>query len=183
MSCNTTITRIEPTEYIGNSLDTINGNFASLRNGINENCTTILSATNIINSLQTIANTLQTYTLGRVKAWVSFDATKDVLGNPNSLSSPRYLYTQPYNIFQVYKLEKGIYEISFAEAIFFDEPLPGESYPYGVLATTEVTQASGGLYSWAQPVTYASDYVIVQVTDGQGSPNFVDPSRVTVAII
>lgn len=181
MACAITIQSIDPSDYIGNSLTTINTNFANLRDGVQTNCTNILSASEVIGTLQTVSNTLQQYSQGRVKAWAVFDGTRDSSGAVNPLPTPRYLYTTPYNITEVYKTDTGIYEVYFAEAIVYPEPAPGESYPYGALVTADSTQV-GSNYVWAQPVLYSSDYVTIAVNDGQGSPNYADPGRVTVAI-
>ena len=185
MSCIISTPAIQPYEYIGNSLETINSNFANLRDGVQNNCTNILSATNVLSNLQTIANTLQQYAQGRVKAWVVFDGTKDINGAVTGINGDRYLYTPPYNIFNVFKVSTGIYNIEFAEEIFFPEPEdPTIPYPYGVLVTVEFKQATPGNRTvLAQPVVYAGDYVSIEVHDGQPSPVYADPERVTVAII
>jgi hypothetical protein len=65
MSC-PTITTIDPTWCIGNSLDTINSNFTNLSGGICDNLSLISALTNQINAL---SNTITNLQAGVAKAW------------------------------------------------------------------------------------------------------------------
>lgn len=196
MACNTSITRINPTEYIGNSLETINTNFANLRDGVNTTCNSILSATNILGNLQTIANTLQGFAVGRAKAWVVFDGTKDGGGTVNPADGDRYIIGS-YNIKGVFKntsaeegggqtIGYGVYEIDLdnTQLNFPEELEPGEFPPYGVVVTSSYALANGGgnRPTSAQPRQFLPDRVVIEVSDGQASPYFADPDRVTVVI-
>lgn len=180
MACNTLITPIQSAEYIGNSLDTINTNFANLRDGVNANCTSILSATNVLGSLRSIVTTLQGYAQGRPKAWVTFDGTRDVNNVVNSAPSNR-LKIASYNIDSVYKEDTGVYSVYFADSAVFAEPPPGEIPAYSALATSTAVLASTN-YCWAQPTNYEVDRLTVVISDGLSSPSYADSARVTVAI-
>jgi hypothetical protein len=195
MACNTNITSINPTEYIGNSLETINENFANLRDGVNITCNNILSATNVLGNLQNIANTLQGFATGRAKAWVVFDGTKDGGGAVNPADTDRFIIGS-YNILGVTKntsLEEGggqtigygVYEIDLdnSQLNLPEELEPGEFPPYGVAVTSSFALAVGSNRpTWAQPRQFLPDRVVIEVTDGQASPYYADPDRVTVVI-
>lgn len=181
MACNTTVQRIDATEYIGNSLETINQNFANLRDGITTNCTSILSATNVLDTLRTAVTTLQGYAQGRPKAWVVFDGTRDINGTVNAAVGDRYINAS-YNIVEVYKESTGVYSVYFADSLVFADPPPGELPAYSALTTSATRQAGSTYYTWAQPTNYEVDRLTVVVNDGQSTPSYADPLRVTVAI-
>ena len=182
MACDTSIIIINQDEYIGNSLDTINRNFENLRDGVNTNCTNLLSATDVLGTLRTTVTTLQSYAQGRPKAWVVFDGTRDINNTVNAAPSLRYINSS-YNIIDVYKEDTGVYSVYFAENVVFTDPPPNELPAYSALVTsTTKTAITGGLYTWAQVTQYEVDRLTVVVNDGQGSPNYADPDRITVAI-
>ena len=92
MSC-PNITNILNTEYIGNSLATINDNFASLKNGICDNQLQITSIQSSLQSLDTTLTQLSSYAVqGIAKLWVKFSGTMDSDNVTSFLIPDRYIF-------------------------------------------------------------------------------------------
>lgn len=116
------ITTILRTECIGNSLTTINGNFANLRQAI---CTidNFVAAANIkINQLDSLLGSITNAQLAR--AFVTFNGTRDADGIadvPGSVTVTQRQLIQKYKVNNVVRNSVGSYTVSFDLGTFSDE--------------------------------------------------------------
>lgn len=107
-----TITTIQKTECIGNSLVTINTNYDNIRNSIVTVNTDILAINNTLNTLTTFANSISSAQLA--KAWVKFaPRLQDPNGNEALDISNRFKYNS-YNVTTVLREGTGTYLITLA---------------------------------------------------------------------
>lgn len=179
MSC-PSVTTINRTECIGNSLDTINSNFTNLKIAACDNYNTITSLNANILALNTRITSLSSQVPGIAKAWVKFDGTRDTNGVPSTFATPRYIYNS-YNIDNVLKVtttdtpttSAGDYRIYFKPNLF-------STTNYAVIGTSN--EAKNISYSWLQPYSYAKDFVSVRVHSPTYQGDVVDPAHVSVAI-
>ena len=184
--CETTLPEIKRTECIGNSLDTINSNFATLKVAACDNYNTITSLQIGINDLNTRISALTAQTPGFAKAWVSFDGTKDVNGNISVQAVYRYIYNS-YNISGVYKLTGAGTPLTTTNPtsagdyrIYFTNSFADKNY---VVTGTSFEAKGNSSYGWVQPYNITEQYVDVRI-HSSASPitDTVDPTRVSVVI-
>lgn len=171
MSC-PTVTIIDRTQYIGNSLQTINNNFSNLKDGICDNNTEIISLQQDIQNLDTVIETLSAVTThGIAKAFVKFSGARDVnnaiSGNPN-----RYIFDS-YNISSVYKKNVGDYRV------YFSKPLSTGNYL--VLSTNKEKINSNNEYVWSQPYSTTKEYLEIKLQSCNGVT--ADPDFISVVAI
>jgi hypothetical protein len=133
-----TITTIQKTECIGNSLVTLTNNFDNIRNSFTSVNTNIATINNILTNLTTFANSISSAQLA--KAWVSFSGLVAPPGLP--LTSQQRLLNNSYNINEVLRESTGIFLIKFNTPIGnnfivtgMTSPLPG--------SLTEVSNFTG----------------------------------------
>jgi hypothetical protein len=159
MSC-PFISTILNTEYIGNSLSTINDNFVSLKNGICDNQSQIISLQSSIQNLDATITQLSSYAIqGIAKLWVKFSGTRD---SDNILSftvADRYLFNS-LGISSVYRKTTGDYRI------YFSAPLETNHYNFSV--TNKETLLSEKYY-WAQVYNTNKEYLDVRIRAIDGS--------------
>jgi hypothetical protein len=188
MSCPST-TIIDPREYIGNSLDTINRNFTNLLSGICDNIdridTLALSASQLTNTTTIISNVI---TQGAAKAWVRFDGTRDSIGDFD-LEGGRKIYSS-YNI----DLEGG----STGVTVFAPDGTPIDGYyaidimpdifayeneqeiSYLVIGTSNNNTFVQPVYEYQGEIASISTTVVIRTVNGAG---VVTPaSNISVAI-
>ena len=171
MSC-PTVTEIQRTEYIGNSLQTINNNFSILKDAICDNDAQINLLQQNTQSLDTKLTDLETNTApSAAKAWIRFSGNRDSSNNLSSNSPTRLIYNS-FNISSVYKKNTGDYRI------YFNSTLTTGNYL--ILCTSSETQVSGE-YTWCQPYTTTNEYAEIKVLSNSG--NVVDPEFICVSII
>jgi hypothetical protein len=167
MSC-PTITSIDRSEYIGNSLQTINNNFSNLKDGICDNNTEIISLQQDIQNLDTHIEILSSVTSHSVpKAFVKFSGVQDV-NNNNTGGNPNRYILHSYNISSVYRKNTGDYRI------YFNTPLSTGNYL--VLATNSEKLNSNSEYVWSQPYSTTKEYLEIKLQSCTGvtaDPNFV----------
>jgi hypothetical protein len=186
MSC-PNVTSIKSTECIGNSLPTINDNFAALKNAACDNYSTITTFNSNILDLNTKITSLSSQIPGIAKAWVKFDGTRDAAtpSSPNGTSSTaatnRFIYSS-YNIDYVYKAtttntpttSAGDYRIYFKPGTF-------TTPNYAVIGTS--SERKGIInYGWLQPYTYNTSFVGVRIHAPIWPGDVVDPTHISVAI-
>lgn len=128
-----TITTIQKTECIGNSLVILNDNYDNIKNSFSDVNDTLLNIEGRINALNTFATKLSSAQLA--KAWVSFSGIKDSTGNNNSNFTNRQIFTS-YNVTTVKKENTGVYTINFGiplepEYVATGCTSPGGSYGSG----------------------------------------------------
>ncbi len=161
MACTFTVKTIEPTECIGNSLEKINDNFASLKNNACENFNNIETLESRITILDTQITDLSAITVpGVLKAWIKFDGTRDTSGVINSNLTNRFIYSA-FNIGRVQTVGVGDYRI------FFNTPFPTSNY---VAVGTSSLATSEGKRTWLQPYDYRTVFLGVKVASVDGSP-------------
>lgn len=184
--CETTLPEIKRTECIGNSLDTINSNFATLKAAACDNYNVIRSLQVGIDSLNTRINTLTAQTPGFAKAWVVFDGTKDTSNSSSTQTTYRYIYNS-YNINGVYKLTGAGSPLTTTNPtsagdyrIYFTNSFTDKNY---VVTGTSFEAKGSNSYGWLQPYNVTEQYVDVRI-HSPSSPitDTVDPSRVSVVI-
>jgi hypothetical protein len=165
--CPNIITEIDRTEFIGNSLTTINNNFVNLQTVACTNNTIIdnvsLTATTINNNLTTLNNITS---FGAAKALVKFDGTIDSDNILSPLFTNRKIYKQ-HNVVSVYKKGNGDYRVRFIT------PFPAPDYLV-ICSNSEVLK--DGKYGWSSPYFLTEDYVDIRVS------NNADPTHVSVVV-
>lgn len=110
-----TITTIQKTECIGNSLVTINGNYENIKNSLTTLINTDLNVINArLDTLTTFVNSVSSAQL--TKAWVSFNGTWNTQQARDATFSNRYIW-KGYNVSSVYRNETGDYTVSLANPI------------------------------------------------------------------
>lgn len=167
--CNLSISIIEPTEYIGNSLVKINDNFTNLRLFLcNDEGTGLytkmdvleLSANNLTSSVNNIFNTVET---GSSRAWVRFKGDKDTTNTASDLLTDRFIRAE-FNVRSVYRRAIGRYRI------YFKNILPNTNY--AIVGTSSETGAN----SWVSSQTLGVDFADIKIA------NDTDPEFVSVII-
>jgi len=172
MSC-PAITTINRSEYIGNSLETINNNFSNLKDGICDNELNISSLQGDIQNLDTFIVNLSTEVIhGVSKVLVKFSGPKDINGSTTSNNPNRLIYNS-YNISSVYKKNTGDYRV------YFSSPLSTSNYL--VLATNSEKTSLSGNYIWSQPYSTTKEYLEIKTQSSDGL--LADADFVSVSII
>jgi hypothetical protein len=164
------VTTILRTECIGNSLATINNNFANLKHAI---CTidNFVAAANVrINLLDSLLTDITPQRLA--KAFISFNGTKNTAGEDNLTDSQRQII-QSYNVNNVVRYGAGKYVISFEPNTFLDAK-------YIMNGTTRfpniVTYSNSGPGPTDPPTTLS--YVTILVMDNDR--NLVDTDLISL---
>jgi len=174
MSC-PTVSVIQSNECIGNSLASINENFASLSDGICNNINTITDIEDDITNLRTQLYALSgLVTPGAARAWVVFNATRNTANTVTPLGNR--LIRNSYNVSSVlkYSTDPGLFEATFTTSL--------ANTNYGVIATCSEKAAVGGNFVWAQPSLRDPSSVrlyIRSITTSQ----VADPEYVSVIVI
>jgi hypothetical protein len=175
MSC-PTVSVIQSNECIGNSLASINENFASLSDGICDNIDRIVEIEQDITNLTDQLNALSgLVTPGAAKAWVVFDATREAnTGTVNPLGNR--LIRNSYNVSSVlkYSTDPGLFEVTFTTSL--------ANTNYGVIATCSEKAAVGGNFVWAQPSLRDPSYAQLYIRSITASLT-ADPEYVSVVVI
>ena len=173
MSC-PTITTIEATQCIGNSLDIINENFLNLKDGACDNNDISVSLTNDVLNLSTQIDELSSIIVpGSSKAWCKFSGTRDTANTVTEFLTDRLIYNH-FNILTVYKKAVGNYRVTFTT--------PFENNQYAVICnSTEKINSTNNKYTWAQPYNITSAYVEIRVQSSE-SGTTVDPDFVSLVI-
>jgi hypothetical protein len=175
MSC-PTVSVIQSNECIGNSLASINENFASLSDGICNNINRITDIEDDIDDLTTQLYALSgLVTPGAARAWVVFDATREAnTGTVNPLGNR--LIRNSYNISSVlkYSTDPGLFEVTFTTSL--------ANTNYGVIATCSEKAAVGGNFVWAQPGLRDSNFVRLYIRSITAS-QVADPEYISVIVI
>jgi len=159
MSCPSTLT-ISNTEYIGNSLSTINNNFQSLKDGICDNQSQITNLQVSLQSLDTALTQLSSYAFqGIAKLWVKFSGSNDIDNVPSFLVPDRYIFNS-LGISSVYRKSIGDYRI------YFSIPLTTEHYNFSV--SNKETLFSGKYY-YSQVYSTQKEYLDLRIRASDGS--------------
>lgn len=159
MSC-PSISTIPNTEYIGNSLLSINNNFQSLKDGICDNQSQITNLQTALQSLDTVLTQLSSYTFqGIAKLWVKFSGIRDIDNVSSFLVPDRYIFNS-LGISSVYRKSIGDYRI------YFSVPLTTEHYNFSV--SNKETLFSSNYY-YAQVYNTQKEYLDVRVRSSDGS--------------
>lgn len=169
------IPEIFKTECIGNSLSKINSNFDALRFYACENYSKLDGLQTDIDALRTNISDLSSAVIpGLAKAWVKFDGTKKENGDleTSPTLSNRYIYSA-YNISQVYRFNRGEYQITFNT--------PFANTNYLLLGTSSQKQASTTLFTWLQPVQFTPEWAIVCVL-GPNSTSSADAEHISIVV-
>lgn len=106
-----TITTIQKTECIGNSLITLTNNFDNIRNAFSDFNQDLTVLNNTLNSVTTLVNTLSSAQLA--KAWVKFAPRRNTADQQNFSTSNRLIYSS-YNVTSVYRESQGVYTVNLA---------------------------------------------------------------------
>lgn len=122
-----TITTIQKTECIGNSLVTINTNYDNIRNSIASVNTDLTTINSTLNALTTFANSISSAQLA--KGWVKFSGRLNTSGNLALITSNRQILNS-YNVTTVYREEAGVYLVSLATPINAEFIVNGTVMPY-----------------------------------------------------
>jgi hypothetical protein len=123
-----TITTIQKTECIGNSLVTINTNYDNIKNSIAGIVTTDLATiNNTLDTLTTFTNAISSAQLA--KAWVKFRPRLNVTGSLALDTTNRYILNS-YNVVSVYREDAGNYLITLAKPIGSEFLVNGFVQPY-----------------------------------------------------
>jgi len=172
MSC-PTVTTINRSEYIGNSLITINDNFSNLKEGICDNDVNISSLQQDVQSLDTFIVNLSTEVIHSVsKGLVKFSGFKDTNGSSTSNNPNRLIYSS-YNISSVYRKNIGDYRV------YFSSPLSTGNYL--VLATNSEKTSLSGNYIWSQPYSTTKEYLEIKTQSSDGL--LADADFISISII
>ena len=172
MSC-PSVTVIDRSEYIGNSLQTINNNFSNLKDGICDNNTEILSLQQDIQNLDTYIEALSSVTTHSVpKAFVKFSGAQDINNNTSSGNPNRYIF-HSYNISSVYRKNVGDYRI------YFSVPLSNGNYL--VLSSNKEKTNSNNEFVWSQPYSTTKEYLEIKLQSCNGIT--ADPDFISVVAI
>ena len=180
------IPEIKKTECIGNSLVTINDNFATLKDAACTNYSTINTLFSGINLLNQRITTLTNQVPGIAKAWVKFDGSRDAAtlispnGNPSTAPTNRFIYSS-YNVDYVLKAtttntpttSAGDYRIYFKPGVI-------TTANYAVIGTS--SERRGTNYGWLQPYDYRASYEGVRIHSPTWPGDVVDPTHISVAI-
>jgi len=159
MSC-PSISTIPNTEYIGNSLATINNNFISLKNGICDNQSQIISLESSMQILDNTITQLSSYAIqGISKIWVKFSGIRDSDNAPSTPIPDRYIFNSS-GVSSVYRKSTGDYRV------YFSVPLTTEHYNFSVSNKETI---SSGEYHWAQIYNTQKEYLDIRVRSSDGS--------------
>ena len=159
MACTFTVTKIDPKECIGNSLEKINHNFESLKDDACQNYNTINTLLTGISNLDLRIADLSAITVpGVLRAWIKFDGTRDTNGIVNPNLTNRFIYSA-FNIDKVQTIGVGDYRI------FFNTPFPASNY---VAVGTSSLAIGSGTRTWLQPYDYRTAFLGVKVTNTNG---------------
>jgi hypothetical protein len=159
MSC-PSISTIPNTEYIGNSLPTINNNFQSLKDSVCDNQSQITNLHLSLQSLDAVLTQLSSYAFqGIAKLWVKFSGTNDADNVPSFLVADRHILNS-LGISSVYRKSIGDYRI------YFSTPLQTEHYNFSVC--NKETLLSGKYY-YAQVYNTQKEYLDIRVKASDGS--------------
>lgn len=159
MSC-PTITVIDRSEYIGNSLQTINSNFSNLKDGICDNNTEIISLQQDIQNLDTHIDALSSTSVHSIpKAFVKFSGVIDSNNNTSGINPNRYIF-HSYNISSVYRKSTGNYRI------YFNSPLTSGNYL--VLCSNSEKTNSDNEFVWSQPYSTTKEYLEIKLQSCNG---------------
>ena len=170
MSCpNTTI--IANTEYIGNSLVSINNNFSSLKIALCDNQTQIIALQSFLQNLDTILIQLSSQaSFGVAKYWVKFSGVLDSNNNLTTTNPDRYLFNS-LGVSSVYRKGLGDYRVYFLT--------PNNTTNYNFSINNKETLISSKYY-WAQVYKTEKDYVDIKVKAPDGS--LTDPEFVSLIV-
>ena len=170
MSCPSIIT-IPNTEYIGNSLPSINGNFFSLKTAICDNQTQINQLQSTLQTLDNTLTQLSSYAFqGIAKMWVKFSGTLDSDNVASTLNPDRYLFNS-LGISSVYRRSFGDYRVYFSSAL--------QSGDYNFSVSNKETIVSSKYY-WAQVYKTEKEYIDICVKSSDGS--LADPEVISLII-
>lgn len=170
MSCSS-ITAISNTEYIGNSLSTINNNFITLKNDICDNQSQILLLQSSLQALDTILTNLSSQSSnGVITHWVKFSGLMDSSFTLSFANPDRHLFNSS-GISSVYRKSIGDYRI------FFSQTQTSTNYNFSV--SNKETLFSSKYY-WAQVYHIEKNYVDVKVRASDGS--FADSEFISLII-
>jgi hypothetical protein len=170
MSC-PNITIISSSEFIGNSLPTINANFLNLKDGICDNETQITNIQSFLQSLQTTLFSLSSNAVnGVAKNWVKFSGNKDSFNFISTNNPDRFIFNS-LGISSVYRKNIGDYRI------YFQTPMQTKNYC--VVVSNKETVAAGK-YVWSQIYKQEIEYADIKVVNSEG--DFADPDFVSVII-
>lgn len=109
-----TITTIQKTECIGNSLVTINSNYDNIRNSFTSVNTDITLINNALNNLTSFVNSISSAQLA--KAWVGFTGRRNTIGPSGTFdltNTNRFLFNR-YNVANVFRNGTGDYTINLS---------------------------------------------------------------------
>lgn len=170
MSCPNIII-IPNTEYIGNSLASINGNFFSLKNGICDNQTQITQLQTTLQNLDTTLTQLSSQTLnGIAKLWVKFSGILDILNVNSTLNPDRYLFNS-VGVSSVYRKGLGDYRV------YFMSPLESDDYIFSI--SNKETLVSSKYYH-SHVYKTEKEYIDIRVKASDGSQT--DPEFISLVI-
>jgi hypothetical protein len=171
MSCPNIII-IPNTEYIGNSLASINGNFFSLKNGICDNQNQITQLQSTLQNLDNVLTSLSAYaTQGIAKLWVKFSGNLDSDNVPSTLNPDRYIFNS-MGISSVYRKNLGDYRV------YFSSSLNSNNYNFSISNKETLLNSK---YYWAQVYKTEKEYVDIRVRTSDGSLH--DPEFISLVIL
>jgi hypothetical protein len=188
-----TITNIDKSECIGNSLVTINGNYTNIQNSLADVDTNIVTINTLLNNLTTIVRSISS-TPQQAFAWVNFSGRRETdpddipsgRGGTRLENTNRKIFTG-YNVASVLRESTGIYRISLINAasprfciLGTTVPLaPGTAGPDAGIVNIYSGISNDGLN--LPPITEdaGSEFrILTRTLQGQ---NF-DPSRICVVV-
>lgn len=178
MACNLSISLIDSSEYIGNSLTTINDNFINLKNflcndegdGLYSKIDGLeLTAIRIDSGLDELSNLIEA---GGSHAWVRFKGTKDEddqpSTNPNGDFTNRRIVASN-NVRAVYRKAIGAYRI------YFTTPLPNTFYTISGTSSEKINPSTSQ-YGWVTSEILGTTFADIKIS------NSIDPDYVSVII-
>lgn len=168
-----TIQAIDLNESIGLSLYTINNNFLALKDSICQLDTnfTVLENRNTI--LKNLAFNLNQQKNNVIKAKVSFDCTKNVSGDIDSLDTDRFIYSDTsFNVTRVQRLSgPARYRIFFTTNLVTNN--------YAIIGTNAISTGD----AWVQPLSngFNSQHATISILNTEGQ--YDHPEHVSIIML